>query len=153
MNWGNLPLGSEMNCFWTDRGAWQYERCKSYIIESNGMSIKANLSLAKAGTTNALGLSMPLTLIEDGTVTFTYRKATNAYGFNKNGKFSLDIGFFSYYQDDDPANTGPQTRTVSIKKGLNVLKWFYVYSTSLPTEGLFAEILVFTSFIIIKIEN
>ena len=93
-------------------------------------------------TWNILEFKLNLFFIDDGTVTFTYRKTSDTSSFITNGRFRFDSGFFTLLHDDDPTTTARQTATFEIKKGFNELIWYYAFATFLPTDGLFAEISV-----------
>lgn len=72
---------------------------------------------------------------------FAYRKASKLVGSERNGRFRFDVGSANMLHDDDPDTPGKNV-TVQLHKGLNELMWYYVVSTNLPHDDLFAEISV-----------
>jgi hypothetical protein len=112
-----------------------------YFPSEDNSRITTNQVQLKQNTWNILELKLNATLLEDGNISFVYRKHSEKLSSGINGKFTFDINSTNVFVDDYSKNT---VRSVSfpVKKGLNLFDWYYTFRNTKESANFSAEILV-----------
>lgn len=81
-------------------------------------------------------------MLQDGKVTFAYKKASKTMSTGSNGRFAFEIDNVTILQDEDSTKNTLQSISFPLKKGSHDLAWSYSFRVSKNFSNPLAEIAV-----------